>query len=127
MWRFPIWDLSNRFGSFGIVNSTTRLFLARPDGGLDYFPRGMRNPGYRVDPEIRDRIMEQARELRDTITPLLATYLCMAIGLFFVSMSEIPAPSDNPPSLPAALWWKSSPSACSLRCDHLGDQATLPP
>src|SRR4051794_17709782 len=34
----------------------------RPDGLFDYFPRGMRKPGYRVDSEVRDRIMLLARK-----------------------------------------------------------------
>lgn len=106
MWKFPIWDLSNRFGCFGIVNGTARLFLARPDGGLDYFPRGMRRPGYQVDAQIRDRIMEKAGKHRDAMRPLWVTYLCLVVALFFVAMSEIPAPTDKPPSLPAAVWWE---------------------
>ena len=66
----------------------------------------MRKHGYQVDAQIRDRIMEQADEHRDTMRPLWVTYLCLVVALFFVAMSEIPAPSDNPPSLPAALWWE---------------------
>jgi hypothetical protein len=106
MRKFPIWDLSNRFGSFGIVNATARLFLARSDGGFDYFPRGIRKPGYQIDAQIRDQIMEQAGQHRDAMRPLWITCLCLAVALFFVAMSEIPVPTDETPSLPVAVWWE---------------------
>jgi hypothetical protein len=105
MVSFPSWDLSCRFGTFGVVGGTARRFLPRADGGFDYFPRGMCKPGYRVEAAIRERIMELAREQRDAMKPALVTYLALAVVLFFVAMGEIPAPNGKPPQMSAALWW----------------------
>ena len=56
-------DLLNRKSSdvlsFG-AGSLAQQFVPRADGYLDFFPKGMRKTGYRVDSEARNRIMRLA-------------------------------------------------------------------
>ena len=91
MWKCPICDLSNRFGSLESSAGTPRTsrggerpmlellnrkssdvlslgasslaqqFVPRADGCFDFFPKGMRKSGYRVDSETRDRVMRLER------------------------------------------------------------------
>jgi hypothetical protein len=46
--------------SFG-AGSLAQQFVPRADGYFDFFPKGMRKTGYRVDSEARDRIMRLER------------------------------------------------------------------
>jgi hypothetical protein len=61
-------DLSPLIGA----RLTAQCFQARDDGGFDYFPRGLRKPGHRIDSETRDRIMQSARAMDRQILVLMA-------------------------------------------------------
>lgn len=103
--RFPSWDLSYRPLSLSHATNVGRRFLPRADGDLDYFPRGLLKPGYRVDIETRDRIMEQARKYGEAMGPVLAIYLIVAVIVFFASMSNLPSAPGTPLAIPYEMWW----------------------
>jgi hypothetical protein len=57
-------DLLNRKSSdvlSFVAGSLAQQFVSRADGYFDFFPKGMRKTGCRVDSETRDRIMRLAR------------------------------------------------------------------
>ena len=55
-------------------------FRPRADGGFDYFPEGVRKPGYCVDHETRDRIMRLERGLDGLFVGLIAVLVLILLA-----------------------------------------------
>jgi hypothetical protein len=61
------------------AGSMTRRFLPQADGGFDYFPRGLRKPGYHIDSGARDRISQALRSLDREWSVLLAILFALIV------------------------------------------------
>ena len=106
MLKLMMRDLSILPFSWGAVNITLQRFRPRADGSFDYFPCGMRKPGYCVDSQTRDRILDRARDAHFAQLGLSVLVVILGIVAFFIAISQLPATvGQAEPLFPPAVVW----------------------